>query len=376
MPHFDNSSDPNTFSNLPPFPDNIPIAPLLRISLEKLIAHDSVEEDRCWKACCDLGFFYLDLRTSSDDAHAIDGLALQRNADQLFDVMKHFYDLDIQVKAQYDFKEQGSYFGYKGYGEGYVDKLGTRDRNEFYNISKDDVLGLTEPLPSPAILGPHRNLYKSYAESCHAISMLITSCLSTRLPLTPEARTQGGLQALHRLHATSGDQIRFVKAPPQTQSTKGVALGEHSDFGSVTVLFNRLGGLQVLLPDSITPTSPSSSTSRMSPSERDLCQNGWTYVRPIPHHCIVNLGDALVKFSSGTLRSNIHRVVAPPGEQANVTRYSLVYFCRPEDDVLLRSLVGGEDEEAVTAKEWILRRALGRREVDGWEKSGGTEGLL
>jgi hypothetical protein len=61
-----------------------------------------------------------------------------------------------------------------------------------------------------------------------------------------------------------------------------------------------------------------------------------------------------------------------------VERYSLVYFCRPEDEVLLRSLVeggGGEEEEEVTAKEWILRRALGRREVDGWEKSNGTEGV-
>jgi hypothetical protein len=61
-----------------------------------------------------------------------------------------------------------------------------------------------------------------------------------------------------------------------------------------------------------------------------------------------------------------------------VERYSLVYFCRPEDEVLLRSLVeggDGEEEEEVTAKEWILRRALGRREVDGWEKSSGTEGV-
>tara|TARA_R110002003_G_scaffold251_8_gene17808 strand:- start:795 stop:1448 length:654 start_codon:yes stop_codon:yes gene_type:complete len=206
--------------------------------------------------------------------------------------------------------------------------------------------------------------------------MLITSLVSSRLPLTDSARSNGGLQALHRLHATSGDQIRFVKAPPQEQSLKGVALGEHTDFGSVTVLFNRLGGLQVRLPDSIAPTPPTSTTPPPTAVETKLCENGWTYVRPLPGHCIVNLGDALVKFSSGILRSNIHRVVAPPGEQGSVTRYSLVYFCRPEDDVVLKSLVqGGEDEdEEVTAKEWILRRALGRREKEGWEKSAGTEG--
>lgn len=128
------------------------------------------------------------------------------------------------------------------------------------------------------------------------------------------------------------------------------------------------------------PTQDSMSEASMSETETKLCQDGWCYVRPLPGHCIVSLGDALVKFSSNKLRSNIHRVVAPPGRQGEVTRYSLVYFCRPEDDVLLRSLMEGgkekgekREEEGVTAKEWILRRALGRREAGRWENSAGTE---
>jgi isopenicillin N synthase-like dioxygenase len=204
--------------------------------------------------------------------------------------------------------------------------------------------------------------------------MLVTYLLSSRLPLTSSVQQSGGLPALHKLNSNSGDQIRFVKAPPQEIDSKAVALGEHTDFGSVTVLFNRLGGLQVRLPSYIQPVSPSSSETLQ---ENGLCKDGWTYVRPLPGHAIINLGDALVKFSAGKLRSNIHRVVASPGEQGNVTRYSLVYFCRPEDDVVLKNLVkGGEGkagEEEVTAKEWILRRALGRRKEGGWEKSGGTE---
>ena len=208
--------------------------------------------------------------------------------------------------------------------------------------------------------------------------MLVSSLVSSHLPLTQEARSAGGLPSLHRLNAISGDQIRFIKAPPQEQSLQGVALGEHTDFGSVTVLFNRLGGLQVRLPEHISPAPQPTSSPPPSEIEQSLCENGWTYVRPLPGHCIVNLGDAFVKFSNGILRSNIHRVVAPPGEQGSLTRYSLVYFCRPEDDILLRTLVqggdkGDEEEERVTAKEWILRRALGRRRPDGWAESSGTE---
>jgi hypothetical protein len=52
-----------------------------------------------------------------------------------------------------------------------------------------------------------------------------------------------------------------------------VAPGEHTDFGSVTVLFNHMGGLQVLNPDS----------------------KEWKYVKPEPGCAVINLGDAIVK---------------------------------------------------------------------------------
>jgi isopenicillin N synthase-like dioxygenase len=156
-----------------------------------------------------------------------------------------------------------------------------------------------------------------------------------------------------------------VKAPPQPVDDRRTALGQHTDFGSVTVLFNRLGGLQVLPPGA---------------------DAEWVYVRPLPGHAIVNLGDAMVKFTNGLFRSNIHRVVAPPGLQAESTRYSLVYFARPEDSVILSRLDGsskipvmddGEMEEEISSKDWIIRRALGRRvdlvdDID-FEKSAGTE---
>lgn len=194
----------------------------------------------------------------------------------------------------------------------------------------------------------------------HAIVTLILNILNDQLALPKST-----LSSMHRQQAVSGDQVRFVKAPPQPADDRRTALGQHTDFGSVTVLFNRLGGLQVLPPG----------------ADAD-----WVYVRPLPGHAIVNLGDAMVKFTNGLLRSNIHRVVAPPGLQAESTRYSLVYFSRPEDSVLLRRLEGsslipavedGQAEEEINSKDWIIRRALGRRvdlvaDVD-FEKSAGTE---
>lgn len=114
----------------------------------------------------------------------------------------------------------------------------------------------------------------------------------------------------------------------------------------------------------------------------------WCYVAPLPGHAIVNLGDAMVKFTNGLLRSNIHRVVSPPGAQAECTRYSLVYFSRPEDDVVLKRLEGsnvipelgeGEVDEEVSSKDWIIRRAMTKRTMvykqGNWDKATGTERL-
>ena len=129
------------------------------------------------------------------------------------------------------------------------------------------------------------------------------------------------------------------------------ALRAHTDFGSLSFLHNRLGGLQVLPPGS----------------------DRWQYVRPLPGHAICNVGDTLTIFSGGILHSNMHRVVPPPGIQAKYDRWSLVFFMRPADKASLRALSDGSEviRRAVetkseeerrkffpgeTAGEWFLRR--------------------
>ncbi|XMA19282.1 hypothetical protein WAI453_012073 [Rhynchosporium graminicola] len=70
----------------------------------------------------------------------------------------------------------------------------------------------------------------------------------------------------------SGDQVRLIKSPPQPASDQGTVLGKHTDFGSITILFNRLGDLQILLPPPLTPAVEDPQ---------------WTYVKPLPGHFIV-----------------------------------------------------------------------------------------
>ncbi|KAL3473015.1 hypothetical protein BJX99DRAFT_249193 [Aspergillus californicus] len=348
-------SQTESFTGIPPFPADVPTAPLLRLSLKNLLSQDEADIQRLIKACEDLGFFYLDLRDAGASSQIL------QDAETLFGVGSELFGLPLEEKQRYDFSSRKSYFGYKAQGVGVVDRQGNLDRNEFYNVSKDDLMGISESLPAPDTLKDKYDILMSFIENLHSIVKLILDLLNKSLGLPHST-----LANIHRLQAASGDQVRFIKAPPQPSNDRRTALGEHTDFGSVTILFNRLGGLQVLPPG----------------ADAD-----WLYVRPLPGHAIVNLGDAMVKFTNGLLRSNIHRVVSPPGEQADSTRYSLVYFARPEDDVALRRLNGssripelenGVVEEKISSKDWIIRRALGRR-VDvpdiAYDESTGTEML-
>lgn len=159
-----------------------------------------------------------------------------------------------------------------------------------------------------------------------------------------------------------------------------------------------VGGLQIRLPPEMKPVPATEAVDKSLIGRAKWSQDGtemtaeeeaeWAYVKPIPGHAVINLGDAMTKFSAGILRSNIHRVMSPPGAQATLDRYSLVYFTRPEYEVKLRYLrdesamvskrlkdTGREnDEEQIyTSREWVNKMSLGRRNPATWSHSGGKK---
>jgi isopenicillin N synthase-like dioxygenase len=120
---------PGSPNGLPPFPNNITTAPLLTISLSKLVANSQDEHARLFHAARSLGFFYLDMRGVPV------GERLLREANDMFSLMEDFFGLPLEEKQEYDFAAQKKYYGYKGMGKEVVDGKGTKDRNEIYNVS-------------------------------------------------------------------------------------------------------------------------------------------------------------------------------------------------------------------------------------------------
>ena len=134
----------SAYPNIPPFPNNVPTAPLLRLNFSALQISEP-ERNAFFQACKDLGFFYLDLR--GDEL----GEKLLAESEQLFGVGEKLFQEGAGVLNGYDYSkgtkkkngeegdwEEGrepSYMGYKSMGKGVVDAAGNRDKNEFYNVS-------------------------------------------------------------------------------------------------------------------------------------------------------------------------------------------------------------------------------------------------
>jgi isopenicillin N synthase-like dioxygenase len=139
--------------------------------------------------------------------------------------------------------------------------------------------------------------------------------------------------------------------------------------GSLTLLFRQpVAALQVLTKDGT-----------------------WKYVKPQMNALTVNIADALEFLTSefhaadyqrlcgtndgidGFLKSSIHRVIAPPKDQAHIDRLGVLYMVRLEDDTdlvplkdspvlqelgLVKDPVLGSDGKPIKAGEWVKQRII------------------
>jgi len=93
--------------------------------------------------------------------------------------------------------------------------------------------------------------------------------------------------------------------------------GAHSDWGSLTVLFqdDSPGGLEILSQS-----------------------GGWEPVPAVPGTFVVNIGDLLAMWTNDRWRSTVHRVVNPKRADADRARISIPYFHQPNFDAVIECI--------------------------------------
>ncbi|KAG6919890.1 hypothetical protein DXG01_015598 [Tephrocybe rancida] len=345
-------------SPYPSFPEDVPTHPLLVVDYHLILARDPGEIDKLWEAATKLGFWYLKNHEVDDEV------------DKMFDMGAATMKLPVEEKMRFEQGDDGMSFGYKAAGANAVDATGRLDTVEFINVSKDDALAWPKQARRayPTTVNDRMSTaIAPFVRKSVEINHTLLDVLNDRLGLPP-----GLLLAKHSINEFSGSEARVIKNPPVPPESRDLrlAIGSHTDFGSLSFLHNRLGGLQVLVPGA----------------------ENWQYVKPLPGHAICNLGDAMALFSGGILRSNLHRVVPPPGKQGDFERWSLVFFTRPGNSVILRALVEDSSliaqavanspeknfETSSTSLEWFTRRIRNqrinnRKGPETWMASRGTE---
>ncbi|PIL36349.1 hypothetical protein GSI_00037 [Ganoderma sinense ZZ0214-1] len=334
-------------TSFPTFPEDVPTHPLVVVDYQLLRIGDKDETEKLWKAATELGFWYL-------KNHGVDD-----EVAEMFDMGRETIALPLEEKLKFEQGDQGVSFGYKGAGVQYMDERGTRDVTEFVNVAKDDALAwpaIARRTYPATVNARMASTIRPFVDKSLAINHFLIDVLNDKLGLP-----RGVLAGFHRPEAHSGCTARVIRAPPHVGDEEKLFLTAHTDFGSL-----------VLPPGS----------------------DRWYYVKPLPGHAICNIGDALNIFSGGILRSNIHRVVPPPKEQAQHERWSLVFFTRPNDSAPLHHLGAqspaiaaavagasappGKYAPGVTAEEWLMRRVRAQRVsqykgAESWRDRRGTE---
>jgi hypothetical protein len=93
------------FELLPPFPNNVPIANIPRLSLNKLFANESFESERLYDACRTYGFFHLNLEGPSG------GESLLKDAEAMYELDRRIHRLEQVEKMKYAYSPPSQLFG-------------------------------------------------------------------------------------------------------------------------------------------------------------------------------------------------------------------------------------------------------------------------
>jgi len=182
---------------------------------------------------------------------------------------------------------------------------------------------------------------KSFFAECKELHMQVMRAIALGMGLDEhyfDSFTDAGDNNLRLLHYPPVPKRVFRDNPGQVRA------GEHSDYGSITLLFqDDVGGLEVKSP-------------------RD------TFVRatPIKDTIVVNAGDLLARWSNDEIKSTKHRVVQPPPKEVDESdtypaRYSIAYFCNPNFDRYIEALPNtwektGKRYEGINSGDYLVQR--------------------
>lgn len=261
------------------------------------------------RACRDTGFFFV-------VGHDVP-VELQRRLDAL---AREFFALPDDEKSAIDMRKGGrAWRGWFPVGRELTS--GVPDQKEGIYFGQE-LPPSTLPLHGPNLFPERpaglRTAVLEYIDAVTALGHRVLRAIAVALDLAPE---------WFDAHLTADPLVlfRIFHYPPLADRDERWSVGEHTDYGLITILAqDSSGGLEVRGPD------------------------GWIAAPPIDNSFVVNLGDMLERMTGGWYKSTPHRVHNTSG----VDRLSFPLFLDPAWDAEVRPVptIGAARDDAGSAR--------------------------
>ena len=168
---------------------------------------------------------------------------------------------------------------------------------------------------APSALRP---VLTEYLAAVEVVGHHLARAISIGLGLGPDTLTENWFRDPVVL-------LRLFRYPPGMSGGPDQGVGEHTDYGFLTMLWqDELGGLEV------------------------RTDAGWIAVAPDPSVFVCNIGDMLERLTSGRYRSTPHRVQSP----ADADRISIPFFFDPDWHAPIAALPLPDSASPVRAPRW------------------------
>ncbi len=263
--------------------------------------------------------------------------------ERLYAAVKKFFALPDEVKQRYEVPELAGQRGYVGKGREHAKGRNTGDLKEFYHVGQE--VKDNDPIKAeyPENIWPEEvpELQETTLEAykkLEAAGKQVLKAIAIHLGLNEnyfDEKVHHGNSILRPIHY-------FPIEDPDSVPADAVRAAEHGDINLITLLMGASAdGLQVLRRD-----------------------GKWIPITALPEQVVVNVGDMLARLTNNKLKSTIHRVVNPPRELMNTSRYSIPFFMHPRSEMdltCLENCIDGQNPKAypdATAGEFLNERLI------------------
>ena len=260
--------------------------------------------------------------------------------ESLYGEVKNFFNLSNEIKSKYIISGLASQRGFTPFGKEHAKGRNVGDLKEFWHFGQyvKNEPELENKYPKNVMVDELEGFnsvgQKTY-ELLEETGRHVLGAIACYLNLD---------ETYFDKHIFNGNSIlRAIHYPPITQEPKKAErAAAHGDINLITLLMGAQGkGLQV------------------------LSNNGeWVDAIAEDDEIIVNIGDMLSRHTNNKLKSTIHRVINPPKDLWNSSRYSIPFFLHPRLEMPLNCLESCIDSDSpkkfddITAGDFLYQRLV------------------